>query len=186
MDALAYLAAAAALQANTSPVPEQLVIIHPFIADRYHCSDHYEGELPDLGDALGTDCTIYKNGRSYDGNGTRNEDFYIWGKTVLAPIDGTVERVRINPVVNAPGKLGKPPASTITFLRADGVHVIFAHLAKITVKEGDVVKAGQPVAIVSNNGMSTGPHVHVGAWRDNTPLQIVWDLKAMAQLRKPK
>ena len=183
---LISLAAAAAMQAGAPTLADRLVIIHPFIAERFSCSDHYEGELPYLGDALGTDCAIYDNGRNHDGDGSRNEDFYIWGKTVLAPFDGTVERVRVNPVVNTPGKLGKPPATTITFLRADGTHVILAHLDKITVKEGDVVKAGQPVAVVSNNGMSTGPHVHIGAWRDKTPLQIVWDLKAMGELRKKK
>ena len=49
----------------------------------------------------------------------------------------------------------------------------------LSVKEGDTVKAGDIVAKVGNNGFSRNPHIHVGAWKGNTPLQIRFDLKTM-------
>ena len=57
-----------------------------------------------------------------------------------------------------------------------------AHLVDFRVKAGDRVTAGQLIALDGNNGMARNPHVHVGAWRqkDNMPLQIRWDLRALA------
>ena len=88
----------------------------------------------------------------------------------------------MNPVTNSPGALGEPPASMIVFRRADGLMVLYAHISEPSVAQGDTVEAGQPVAVVGNNGFSRTPHIHVGAWREQQPLQIVWDLSAMAQV----
>ena len=184
MGASCFLALSPGFAAAPTAPSSPLVIIHPFLAERFSCSDHYDGQLTGLGDALGTDCTMVVSGSTSNWGGSKNEDYHIWGKAVLAPFDGVVERVRINPVINVPGTLGKPPASSIVFRRADGVRVVLSHLYKIKVSVGDSVRAGQSVAVVGNNGMSTSPHVHIGAWAHETPLQIAWDLKAMAALRK--
>jgi murein DD-endopeptidase MepM/ murein hydrolase activator NlpD len=45
-----------------------------------------------------------------------------------------------------------------------GVTSSFLHLQKFKVKEGDVVKAGQVIALSGNSGRSTGPHLD---WRMN-------------------
>lgn len=37
---------------------------------------------------------------------------------------------------------------------------LYAHLSKIFVKEGQVVKMGKPIGISGNTGFSTGPHLH--------------------------
>jgi hypothetical protein len=48
-------------------------------------------------------------------------------------------------------------------------------------RDSDVGRAsdGQPVAKIGNNGMSRHRHVHIGAWKDDTPYQIRSYLNAM-------
>ena len=41
-----------------------------------------------------------------------------------------------------------------------GGWVIYAHLSKLDVKPGDVVKAGQRIGASGNTGNSSGPHLH--------------------------
>ena len=99
---------------------------------------------------------------------------------MLAPFDATVAAVRLNPVINEPGRLGRPPASFIVFERADGMRVIYAHVQDVQVAQGDAVRAGQVVARVGNDGYARSPHIHIGAWRGETPYQIRWDLRRVA------
>jgi murein DD-endopeptidase MepM/ murein hydrolase activator NlpD len=42
----------------------------------------------------------------------------------------------------------------------NGFETLYAHDQKLLVKEGDVVKKGQIIALSGNTGRSTGPHVH--------------------------
>lgn len=166
-------------------------MIHPLFAVDFGCSEHWQGQLPYPGDALGKDCFVYGgkiNGdegflRTFKTDGMANEDWYGWGETVLAPLDSVVARININPVVNTPGKMGKGPATFVIFKHEDGTMIMVGHLADISVKEGDKVVAGQPFAKMGNNGFSRAPHAHVGAWRGKTPLQIRFDLRAMGVLR---
>ena len=101
-------------------------------------------------------------------------------KVVLSPCACAVVAVHINPVTNDPGKTGKPPSSSIRLKTADGVTVVLAHIQTPLVKKGDLLKAGQPVANVGNNGFSRVPHIHIGAWQGHDALQIRWDQKKMA------
>ena len=178
-------------EASTAPIEQ--VTIHPLFKVHYSCSEHWEGQLPYPGDALGSDCIIFgglpadgKSGfvRAFRTDGMTNEDWFGWGEAVLAPFDATVSKVNINAVVNKPGQLGKPPASYVIFKHADGTMVMVGHVAEVTVKEGDSVRAGQAFAKVGNNGYGRAPHIHVGAWRGKTPLQIRFDLRAMGKLQK--
>ena len=120
----------------------------------------------------------------YRTNGARNEDWYGWSQQVLAPFNGIVEAVHVNKLSNVPGTLGKERASSVVFRRADGVRVLYAHVQAISVAPGDSVRAGQPIARVGNNGPSVMPHTHIGAWRDQEPLQIRFDLRAMSKLSR--
>lgn len=166
-----------------SPGNIESVLAHPPLEGYHLCGEHMENELKHLGDNLGTDCVVHKLvtedgrtwARAHEGDGTKNEHWYGWMATLLSPCDCTVEKIRINPVVNEPGRLGEPPASVIVFKRADGVYLLMAHVQEIAVAEGDTVTYGQPVAKVGNNGYGRIPHVHMGAWKGETPLQIRWD-----------
>lgn len=193
MLALAAASACAQVSAQTppsAPAAIEAVTLHRLFHEYYACGEHLEGELQYMGDALGTDCLIQggldpntEGGfvRAYRNDGARNEDWYGWNAEVLAPFDGTIARVNINPVVNQPGHLGSPPASFIVFERADGMRVLFAHVQDVQVAQGDTVTAGQVVARIGNNGYGRNPHIHVGAWKGETAYQIRWDLSRSAE-----
>lgn len=42
----------------------------------------------------------------------------------------------------------------------NGLETVYGHLSKFLVKQDDVVKAGQPIALGGNTGRSTGSHLH--------------------------
>jgi len=191
----------AASQSATSSVPPkagdvpgqiELVEIGPVFAERFVCAEHVSGELDYAGDALGTDCMVLGHSdeglpQLYRTNGRRNEDWYGWKTKVLAPFDGVVIFAEDQGRVNTPGTLGPNPAGSLRFQNADGIVVIYAHLVDARVSVGDSVAAGQVVGAVGNNGQSRAPHIHVGAFRraGSVPLQIRWDLRAMAKARLP-
>jgi len=181
-------AALAQVASDSTKRDIQQFFAHPLFATAYVCSEHAAGELPYLGDDLGQDCIpeefVTKDGasfmRMYATDGMKNEDWYGWNKPVLSPCDCSIIAVRINPITNMPGHTGKPPASLIEFSTSDGTHVIIAHVQAVMVKEGDKVKAGQPIAHVGNNGFARIPHIHIGAWKGKDALQIRWDQKGIA------
>ena len=113
-------------------------------------------------------------GKMYRGEGLRNEDWYGWGKPVLAPAGGKVLRAVGNIADNAKGK---PPAFSREQFIADpsvmwGNHVeidhgngeisLLAHMKQgsVTLKPGDVVKAGQQVGQVGFSGDAFLVHLH--------------------------
>jgi len=77
------------------------------------------------------------------------------GTPVLSVADGTV--------VNA--NWGKAYGNQV-ICTAPGGYVIYAHLNKVRVKPGMVVKKGQIVGESGNSGNSSGPHLHLEL-RDN-------------------
>jgi murein DD-endopeptidase MepM/ murein hydrolase activator NlpD len=172
--------------------PIEQVKLSPIYRQDFVCSEHFAGQLPYAGDALGSDCMIAggiegNSGFSqlYRKDGHSNIDWYGWNAEVLSPTDGVIAGVVAKTDVNTPGSMGRPPAAMIQIRRADGIIVVLAHVANIRVKLGDRVTAGQVIANVGNNGMARNPHIHIGAWRESNaePLQIRWDLQAVAKLR---
>jgi len=188
--ALAILTIPSTLAYATGDTPIQTVEIAPLFYQRFACTEHVSGELSDLGDALGSDCLVLggmgaSKGvlRFYRTNGATNEDWYSWHVEVHAPFVGDVIEIGINDITNTPGNAGQPPPGYIKFRRADGVVVVYAHLDNIRVHQGDHVGVGQVVALDGDNGTAKNPHVHVGAYRGKTPLQIRWDLAAEGRIQ---
>ena len=62
-----------------------------------------------------------------------------------------------------------------------GFKTIYAHLKKTLVKNGDIVKKGQVIALSGNSGRSTGPHLHYEIKHGNRVLNpknfINWKLE---------
>ncbi len=170
------------------PVRPDYALARPIFAQYFVCGEHRQGELTSLGDALGADCFVQRmefvNGlefaRAYRGTGARNEEWYGWKMPVLSPCDCQVVKTVINPIVNAPGQLDPSPATSVVLRRKDGVHFLLAYLAELIIKPGQQVSAGQPLGVVGNNGYARTPHIHIGAWQVETPLQIRFELRREA------
>lgn len=187
---LSGIATAMALVSSPAATADEIeaVLAHPPFGVYYICGEHAQGQLEHQGDALGTDCMIAElvtvDGRTwprlYAGDGTSNDQWFSWRAPVHSPCDCEVVRVNDNPVVNEPGVLGEPPASFVILRRDDGVQFLLAHIQEPSVEVGSRVKYGQAIALVGNNGYGRNPHVHVGAWKGKTALQLRWDQRFMA------
>lgn len=102
------------------------------------------------------------------------EDFYAFGRKVLAPAAGKIVRAVKAEPDRAPTltrlPLTSPPKSNpykilgnyLVIDHGNGEFSLLAHLKKdsLQVKVGDVVKQGQFVAECGNSGNSTQPHLH--------------------------
>jgi len=107
---------------------------------------------------------VGEDGKTQRGDGTRNEDYYAFGREVLAPADGTVIEVIDGVRDNPPGSMNPYSAvgnCVVIQHREDEVSLL-AHFKQgsIAVKAGDKVKRGQLLGQCGNSGNSSEPHLH--------------------------
>ena len=104
------------------------------------------------------------NRRGYTGDGSKNEDYYCFGKRLNAPGDGKIVTVVNNIEDNVPGILNEKQAwgNYIVIDHLNGEYSCMVHFKKnsIIVAVGDNVVRGQMVGQAGNSGNSTGPHLH--------------------------
>jgi len=111
-----------------------------------------------------------KNNRIFDGDGSKVEQHYAFGEPVFAVADGTVVSVQDGKPETAPNAAMQPKTlddyggNHVIIEIAANVFALYAHLhpGSLTVKVGDVVAAGAPLARIGNTGPSLGPHLHFG------------------------
>jgi hypothetical protein len=119
-------------------------------------------------DFLGAD----EEGQTYKGDGTVNEDYFAFGREILAPADGNVTDVINGVRDNVPGSMNPYMAlGNAVFIQHREYEVsVLAHLKldSITVKVGDKVKRGQIIGLCGNSGNSSEPHLHYHL--QNTPV----------------
>jgi hypothetical protein len=103
------------------------------------------------------------NGRTHTGGGGAPLTEYAgFGWPVLAPADGRIVEVTDGYADNPPGT-NSDHANHLLIDIGGGRYVSMAHLKQgsVTVHVGDVVRSGQPLATVGNNGHSNEPHLHL-------------------------
>jgi murein DD-endopeptidase MepM/ murein hydrolase activator NlpD len=80
------------------------------------------------------------------------------GIDFAAPEGSAVLAVAAGVVTYAKDRFGF--GKTVEINHGNGYVTRYAHNSNITVKAGDVVKKGDPVATIGSTGRSTGPHLH--------------------------
>ena len=129
-----------------------------------------DGVRIETAETFAIDWARVKNGRIFDGDGSKVEQHYAFGEDVLAVADGTVVSIQDGKPEATPNVLVKPQTmedfggNQVILEIAPEVFAIYAHLhpGSLTVKVGDVVKAGAVLARIGNTGPSLGPHLHFG------------------------
>lgn len=105
-----------------------------------------------------------EQGRSFRTDGRTNEDYYAFGKEILAPCDGEVVLVVDGVKDNVPGVMNPSyiPGNTVMMRTQRNEYLLFAHFKQhsIVVKEGQRVKSGELLGLCGNSGNSTEAHLH--------------------------
>ncbi|MFP2996933.1 peptidoglycan DD-metalloendopeptidase family protein [Spongiivirga sp. MCCC 1A20706] len=111
------------------------------------------------------DMLMVDSGSSFKGDPKKNESYFVFGKDIIAPCDGTIVKVTKGVHDNVPGEMNAKDltGNTLVLETANKEYVLFAHLKQnsIIVEEGAIVKQGQKIAECGNSGNSTEAHLHL-------------------------
>jgi Peptidase family M23 len=112
-----------------------------------------------------------REGRLFEGDGSRVEHWFAFGAELLAVADGTVVHGRDGMPEETPGQ---PPiavratadfaGNSVVLEILPGVFAAYAHLqpGSLRVAVGDRVTTGQVLGLLGNTGNSIAPHLHFG------------------------
>jgi murein DD-endopeptidase MepM/ murein hydrolase activator NlpD len=119
-------------------------------------------------DLLGVD----NDSKTHKGDCKANEDYFAFGKEIIAPADGVVTDVINGVRDNIPGSMNAYSAvgNAVLIQHRDNEVSVMAHfkLDSIKVKVGDKVTKGQLIGLCGNSGNSSEPHLHYHL--QNTPI----------------
>jgi hypothetical protein len=126
---------------------------------RYEDNPH--SSVPDQRFAL--DLLILK-GSSFQGDGTRNEQYHCWNLPVRAPGEGVVVTSVDGVADNEPNRSrgGSLYGNHVVIDHGNAEYSLLAHLRRgsVRVRTGDRVVAGDLLGQTGSSGMSTEPHLH--------------------------
>lgn len=103
-------------------------------------------------------------GKSYRTDGKTNEDYYAFGKELIAPCDAEVVQVVDGIKDNLPGEMNPiyVPGNTVILKTANNEYLFFAHFKQnsIVVEQGQKVQQGELLGLCGNSGNSSEAHLH--------------------------
>lgn len=110
----------------------------------------------------------YYNGEFAENYYHRGVDYAAGtGTPVVAPAAGYIRLVgRVSEGFELHG-------NTVGIDHGQGLLSIMIHLSRIDVREGDFVRAGQPVGAIGATGAATGPHLHWGLYMNQVAVDPV-------------
>lgn len=107
---------------------------------------------------------IGDDGKSYRNEGKVNEDYFVFGRPVFAPADGTVVEAITGVHDNVPLQTNRHVhgGNYVLIEHTKDEYSFIAHLKyeSTLVKAGDKVVAGQKIGECGNSGNSGEPHIH--------------------------
>lgn len=137
----------------------------PFIG-RWNVSQGFDGKYTHQGEwRHAWDFEIAnEDGKNFENDGTLLNDYFCFGKPVLAPGDGFVSEVSDGIEDNMPGDVNTTQNWGNTIIIKHGQYLFskLSHLKNnsIKVKTGDYVRRGDIIAATGNSGRSPYPHLH--------------------------
>jgi hypothetical protein len=109
------------------------------------------------------------DGQTHPTGSTAIDSYYIYGESLLAPVDGVVTSV-VDGLADQPiGSVDPNPVNQagnqVVIAAGGGRYIMFGHIrpGTIRVAVGDRVRTGQVIAQVGNSGNTDEPHVHIQA-----------------------
>ena len=113
----------------------------------------------------GYDLLVTVDGRSHRGTGDRLEDYYAYGRPVLAPADGQVVERHDGIPDEPPHRPNRHAGGGNRLLIEVGPaqYLLVAHLqaGSLRAVEGQRIRRGDVLGLVGNSGNSSEPHVHL-------------------------
>jgi murein DD-endopeptidase MepM/ murein hydrolase activator NlpD len=110
------------------------------------------------------DFMVVEGGSTHHGDGRHNEDYFAYGRAILAPAAGRVVAVVDAIPDNVPGTMDAAnlAGNHVILDHGDGEFSLLAHLVpgSVAVKLGDRVAVGQKLGRCGNSGHSSEPHLH--------------------------
>ncbi len=106
-------------------------------------------------------------------NGTVTSKFNIasghFGVDIVAKSNEAIKATLDGVVVFADWTIDK--GYVIGIQHPDNVFSVYKHNSVLLKKEGEMVRAGEPIAIIGETGeLSTGPHLHFELWHNGAPV----------------
>ena len=112
------------------------------------------------------DLVVWRFGATHRGAGTKNADYWAWGRSLLSPASGrvieVVDGVRDNrPQVQVENR-ADPAGNHVVLDLGHGEYALLAHMQRgsVRVRVGDRVRAGDVLGLTGNSGNSSEPHLH--------------------------
>lgn len=143
------------------PVSATLPFLGEWTVSQGHSGEHtHKGAWRHAWDFVITD----REGKQFKNSGDLHEDYFCFGKAVLAPFDGTVIEAVNHIEDNIIGDVNTKEnwGNTVIIKHNDYLYAKLSHLKyhSVEVKAGDQVKKGQLLGRCGNSGRSPYPHLH--------------------------
>jgi murein DD-endopeptidase MepM/ murein hydrolase activator NlpD len=103
-------------------------------------------------------------GKAYKSASRTNEDYYAFGKEIVAACDGEIVLAVDGIKDNLPGTVNPMfvTGNTVILKTSNNEYILYAHFKNhsVAVKEGQSVKQGELLGLCGNSGNSSEPHLH--------------------------